>query len=163
MDWDAIGAVGEIIGALAGVVSLLYVAVQIRHNTKTSQDEAYRDIFGQINIQFHAMAEPSNTDVIMKGLIDYKGLEGKDKFRFACLMSALITNLESSVISSSADLMIDDTLETFARFLGPRYFAYTGMLEWWEESKDHFDPQARDWVDAQIRKADVESDIWGIK
>ena len=37
------------------------------------------------------------------------------------------------------------------------------MLEWWEESKDHFDPQAQEWVDAQIRKADVESDIWGIK
>ena len=44
MDWEAIGAVGEIIGALAVVVSLLIVAGQIHHNTKTSQDEAYRDI-----------------------------------------------------------------------------------------------------------------------
>ena len=163
MDWEAIGSVGEIIGALAVVVSLLYVAGQIRHNTKTSQDEAYRDIFGQTNINFHVMAEASNTDVILKGLIDYKGLEGKDKFRFGCLMSALITTAESSVISSSADLMIDDTLETYARYLGPRYCAYTGMLEWWEESKDHFDPRARDWLDAQFQKANVESDIWGIK
>lgn len=163
MNWDAISAGGEIVGALAVVVSLLYVAVQIRHNTKTSQDEAYRDIFGQINCQFHAMAEPSNAELILKGLIDYKGLEGKDKFRFACLMSALITNLELSVFSSDAELMIDDTLKTFADWLGPRYFAYPGMLEWWEESKNHFDPKARDWVDAQILEADVESDIWGIK
>ncbi len=30
MNWDAIGAVGEIVGAAAVVVTLIYVAVQIR-------------------------------------------------------------------------------------------------------------------------------------
>ena len=65
MNWEAISGVGEIIGALAVVVSLLYVAGQIRHNTKTSQDEAYRDIFGQTNIQFYARAEPANIDGIL--------------------------------------------------------------------------------------------------
>ena len=33
MDWDAIGAVGEILGALAVFISLVYLAVQIRNNT----------------------------------------------------------------------------------------------------------------------------------
>ena len=30
MNWDAIGAVGEIVGALAVVISVIYLAVQIR-------------------------------------------------------------------------------------------------------------------------------------
>lgn len=30
MNWDAIGAVGEIVGALAVVISLVYLASQIR-------------------------------------------------------------------------------------------------------------------------------------
>ena len=30
LNWDAIGAVGEIVGALAVVVSLIYLATQIR-------------------------------------------------------------------------------------------------------------------------------------
>jgi len=34
MNWDAIGAIGEILGALAVVVSLLYLAVQIRQNSR---------------------------------------------------------------------------------------------------------------------------------
>ena len=33
MNWEAIGAVGEILGAAAVVVTLLYLAVQVRHNT----------------------------------------------------------------------------------------------------------------------------------
>jgi hypothetical protein len=36
MDWDAIGATGEIIGALAVVVTLLYLARQTRVSGKAS-------------------------------------------------------------------------------------------------------------------------------
>ena len=35
MNWDAIGAVGEIFGAIAVFVSLIYLAVQTRNNTRT--------------------------------------------------------------------------------------------------------------------------------
>jgi hypothetical protein len=36
MNWDAIGAVGEMVGALAVVVTLAYLALQIRASTKES-------------------------------------------------------------------------------------------------------------------------------
>ena len=35
MNWDAIGAAGEVVGAIAVVVSLVYLAVQLRVNSKT--------------------------------------------------------------------------------------------------------------------------------
>ena len=34
MNWDAIGAIGEILGAIAVVVTLIYLTAQIRQNTK---------------------------------------------------------------------------------------------------------------------------------
>ena len=37
MNWDAIGAVSELIGAVAVVATLIYLAVQIRQNTKSVQ------------------------------------------------------------------------------------------------------------------------------
>ena len=37
MNWEAIGAVGEILGALAVVATLGYLATQIRQNTKTAR------------------------------------------------------------------------------------------------------------------------------
>ncbi len=36
MNWDAIGAIGEIIGALAVVITLIYLSIQTRHNSKIS-------------------------------------------------------------------------------------------------------------------------------
>ena len=55
MDWDAIGAVGEIVGAFAVFVTLIYLASQIRYARLTAMDsnrshrvEAIRDINGLV-------------------------------------------------------------------------------------------------------------------
>ena len=40
MNWEAIAAVGEIVGATAVVVSLVYLAVQIRQNTRSNRVSA---------------------------------------------------------------------------------------------------------------------------
>jgi hypothetical protein len=44
MNWDAISAVGEIIGAVAVVVSLIYVAAQIRQNTQMARSTAKQSL-----------------------------------------------------------------------------------------------------------------------
>lgn len=43
MNWEAIGAVGEIVGALAVVATLIYVAIQIRQNTRHVQAQMGHD------------------------------------------------------------------------------------------------------------------------
>jgi len=34
MDWDAIGAIAEVVAAVAVVVSLIYIAVQVKGNSE---------------------------------------------------------------------------------------------------------------------------------
>jgi hypothetical protein len=42
MNWDAIGALSELIGAVAVVLTLAYLASQIRQNTKMMSAQAYQ-------------------------------------------------------------------------------------------------------------------------
>ena len=35
MNWDALGAIGEIIGAIAVVITLGFLAIQIRYSTRS--------------------------------------------------------------------------------------------------------------------------------
>ena len=37
MNWDAVGAIAELLGALATVATLAYLAVQIRQNSRSVQ------------------------------------------------------------------------------------------------------------------------------
>ena len=42
MNWEALGAIGEIVGAVAVVLSLIFLATQIRQNTRSSRTASYQ-------------------------------------------------------------------------------------------------------------------------
>jgi hypothetical protein len=54
MGWDAIGAIGEFVGGLGVIVTLGYLAVQIRSNTKALRGQAQREMSSNITAQFFA-------------------------------------------------------------------------------------------------------------
>jgi hypothetical protein len=68
MNWEAIGAVAELLGAIGVIASLVYLAGQIRHsrnqmeqNTRATQASAYQ--------QFeHSLSERAMTQVVVPGL-----------------------------------------------------------------------------------------------
>ena len=49
MNWDAIGAIGEVIGALAVFITLGYLAIQIRQNTKAVRASALDSSVNAVN------------------------------------------------------------------------------------------------------------------
>ena len=51
MNWEAIGAISEVVGAIAVVLSLIYVATQIKQNTAASRSQS----INQINSQYGAL------------------------------------------------------------------------------------------------------------
>jgi len=163
MNWDAIAAVSDAVGAIAVVVSLLYLSTQIRHGTKTAEDSAFRDIFATLTGHIDTMIEPPNREVILKGLSDYQSLAGEEKFTFDGVFVMLVTLVESTVISNAAELVKDETMENFGFYLRTRYFAYQGARDWWNDSKAIYIPELQTWFDQMIAKADPNSDFWGIK
>jgi hypothetical protein len=44
MNWEAVSAIGEIVGATAVVLSLLYLSVQVRHNTRVARASTRHEI-----------------------------------------------------------------------------------------------------------------------
>ena len=49
MNWEAFGAIAEFVGAIAVVLTLLYLAVQIRQSNRLSRFQSSRDVFEQID------------------------------------------------------------------------------------------------------------------
>ena len=58
MNWDAIGAVGETVGACAVLVTLIYLAIQVRHTRRAQQAEAIR-ANRQERREYHSMFRDS--------------------------------------------------------------------------------------------------------
>jgi hypothetical protein len=57
MNWDAIGAIGETVGALAVILTLAYLAVQIRQNALATQTASHHAVTDSLNQGNLAMAQ----------------------------------------------------------------------------------------------------------
>ncbi|MFT4563542.1 MAG: hypothetical protein ACI9BW_003298 [Gammaproteobacteria bacterium] len=48
MSWEVVGAAGNVIGAFAVVVSIVFLAIEVRHNTASNRLAAEKDIANAI-------------------------------------------------------------------------------------------------------------------
>lgn len=57
MNWEAIGAIGEVIGAIAVVTTLIYLSVQLRQNTNTVQASIRQDVLSEDRNALYMLVE----------------------------------------------------------------------------------------------------------
>ncbi len=88
MNWDAIGAVGEILGGLGVLGSLIYLATQIRDNTRNLQAASLQSILdGPRDRFFLPLATSGETsDIFARGLNSLDHLDDAERRRFFLLM-----------------------------------------------------------------------------
>ena len=71
MNWEAIGAVGEILGAIGVIATLGYLAAQIRQNTRSSRDAASRASFDTVTrINLMLVENPEVADLAVRARFD---------------------------------------------------------------------------------------------
>jgi hypothetical protein len=88
VNWDAIGAVGEILGAAGVLGSLVYLGIQIRENTRGLQVANLQSVLdGARDRYFLPMAAGGDTcEIFTKGLNSLDELDDGEKRRFFYLM-----------------------------------------------------------------------------
>ena len=56
MNWEAIGAIGETAGAVGVIVTLIYLAIQVRQNTRSSRLASFQSSTELLNAVSNAIA-----------------------------------------------------------------------------------------------------------
>ena len=75
MDWSAVGAIGEVFGAVAVVLSLIYVAAQVRQNTSALRSSATAGAIASIrDWNRDLIADPALARIFRKGVEDMTAL-----------------------------------------------------------------------------------------
>jgi hypothetical protein len=88
MNWDAIGAAAEIMGALGVLVTLAYLAIQIRDNTRSLQAASLQSVLdGPRDRYFLPMAQTGDmADIYARGLSSLDQLDEVEQRRFFYMM-----------------------------------------------------------------------------
>lgn len=132
MNWEAIGAIAEVIGVVAVVVSLLYVGYQVRQNTiQLRQDNLLETVRGTLDTNWYYHRDPAAFDVFRKGVKSFEDLDPRDKAHFHSILVDLAFYVEMVRNMEMAGLVDRSALETNRRFLGA-VLVTPGGREWLE-------------------------------
>ena len=86
MNWEAIGALAETLGALAVIVSIIYLAAQVRQTRLQLQAQAEDNILSRAFDAYSPVYEGNNSLVFRKGLESPETLSADEAFLFKLLM-----------------------------------------------------------------------------
>ena len=131
MNWEAIGAVGEIIGALGVILSLIYLASQIGTQNRESRLAAATEWTNQWNEFSVSFAEhPNLSEVWIKGIEDMSSLNPSEFVQFSAqcgrffrTAEGLHDQYEQGRLDVKTWRGLEHTLEDIARL--------PGVKTWW--------------------------------
>ena len=99
MTLEDLGNIGEFVGAIGVVVSLLYLAIQIRRSNLLATAESNR--FGQhapIEPIMAIVQDPEVARIFREGLGDRDALSSDEKVRFDMLLGSLIGGITTGMM-----------------------------------------------------------------
>ena len=141
VNWDAVGAMAELLGALAVVVSLLYVATQVRESTRQARRDATRDLATRISdVSLAVASSPELGELLVKGGADLSQLSKGDQARYRGLMNSIFRSLEQQYLLRREGALDDESwkavqhiIRDFADLPGTRAYL-TDRGQWYTPS-----------------------------
>jgi hypothetical protein len=136
MEWEAVGAIGEILGAVAVVATLGYLALQVRYTRNAWQRQNERELLDGVTQSSRIMIEqPGLPDILLRAQENYADLSEEEKIRYHMWMYLWITKIDQALRDRDLGGFKDDEqLEISVEALATA-LRLPGSQTWWTSSK----------------------------
>ena len=148
MNWEALGAIGEIVGAVAVVITIGYLAVQIRQNTRTLRLSTHHMIGSRSTDLNRTMADSADlARITMIGDQNPDGLSPEDRRRWMAWNLVRFRHYEDLHYQYTNGMLDDSYWNGFRRWHSFN-LRQPGILSFWEENKRAFRDDFISFVDS---------------
>jgi hypothetical protein len=143
-DWAAIG---EIVSAVAILVTLIYLAIQIRQSARATQ-AASRDAMSKstIDILMRIACDPKMVSFFRLGMTTADELDEDQTLQFDLLMYAIFDSWETTFAQWKRGAMTDEDWTKWEAIIG-NYMAHAGAQAFWGRVHKQFNPRFQTYID----------------
>jgi hypothetical protein len=150
MNWEALGAIGEIVGAVAVVLTLGYLAVQIRQNTRSARASTSYHSTTRASAITTAIAQQKDLAHLFRtGLAGLDQLEDDDdRIRFVMLLSTMLREFDDLFFQYRVGNLSLEQWETWRQSLR-NILGSPGFSPFWELRSPSFTESFRKFIEAE--------------
>jgi hypothetical protein len=150
MSLQDLGNIGEFIAAIAVVLSLIYLAVQIRQNTRSVRTASYQSVTDSMSHYLESISRDREAaSMFRRGLEDIGKLDDEDALRFVTTLMNVFNNFENLFYQRRKTMIEREFSERWTRVMR-WYLRQSGVVSWWERNKRMFSDTFQAHVDEQL-------------
>ncbi len=139
MNWEAVGAGAELLAAVGGLVAVIYLAIQIKLNTRAVRSASIDSWVSAISLGNAALA-PTD-EFIEKAKEDYDELDAHQRILFHRALAQNMNAIEALFFHHTNGVVDEIFLESKMKALQPLFQA-PGVRKWWSERGiNYYDPR----------------------
>lgn len=135
MNWEMLAAIGQLAAVCVGIPSLIYLAAQIREQTKERRQSAVHALteqWGDLTESLHNNAEM--TAIFLRGVHSFTDLEAVSKLRFSAFFNRLLNVFEGMYFSHCQGILTESSWRAIERTMAD-LIDYPGVQQWWDTRK----------------------------
>lgn len=158
MNWEAVGAIGETLGAAGVIVTLAYLAVQLKQNTRALRSNFWQAI-QEAEHRFDCLfsSDPAIGELWVRA--GDGGLESlnsdAERFQFMTLAKQLIDLFQTHHYQHERGMIETEMWGTWVTQFKEDVVSHRGLREVIELRRQHFRSSFRDFVDQSIERDDA--------
>ncbi len=150
MNWEAVGAISQIVGAVFVGITLIYLAAQLRQNTSALKSSAFLAVSTLMGSTMEVWATHSDlAPLLIRAQAGLDELSPDERARFGFMMMMTYRRLETVVVQRHLGLIDRELTEGFERS-ALSALRSKGVRQWWDASKDAFSNLFSAWVDEKL-------------
>jgi len=150
MNWEIVAAVSDVLAALAVIVTLGYVAVQIRQNTSALRSAATQGTHDQSAAQYDLLAaNPELSDIFVRGLEVPDTLTRIETGRFYAFLLGVIFRFQNWYLQTQSQAIDKEHIESWARILR-QISGMPGFKQFWADRRHLFTPALVDHLEREV-------------
>ena len=147
MDWEAAGAIGEIVGAAAVVVSLMYLASQIRTQNRETRAASVHQVMHEYSNAVAKLHEPEMADVWVAAIEDFDSLSPSQRLRFIIYLTVAVRSFEDAYFQWCEGRLEDDVWHALLTSLRD-VKSTNAFARFWELRRHQFRREFTDYIDS---------------
>ncbi len=147
MNWEMLAAIGQLAAVVIGIPSLVYLATQMREQTKERRNAAISSLASSWDELMKSLNDSAEfASIYLRGLQSFSELDSVSKVRFSVYLGRSLRNLEGMYFHRQDGMLGDSLWAEMERILSD-VLANPGTRQWWETRRHWYTDEFAAMVD----------------
>ena len=147
MNLEQLANLGELIGGIAVVASLIYLAVQIRQNTRTVKSATLAENSQLWVSMLLTLGDKNNVPAFSYGYFPLENMDPQKFTQFQLQCRAFFVSMEQQHYQYMQGTLDAETYEGYARSISRTILPFPGFRLYWDINGEDFSPLFREHLD----------------